>query len=950
MNNSKMLSRYFIILLLLLLRLPASASSLEEWKEQLIEQGRKQLKEAQAQNLLNEKAGKGYLNNYLIIVSTDDGSGPQYIRQHYGTGSGQRSLMLNNEELAMHNRTLQQQNINSEVKTYLLLIDYIPLEFDATSYSLNDDESIISVITQNTANKENEATRLATKAKTEASDIVTRITKTVLDTARTPTLYCGLVQFKVFLKERNVKGMLTYFPKSSNIGSETEYRQLLDSHIKALEWSSLNNNNVANLINAIGNCNSNYKQIKGTLANITSVTSHAEIFKMLENMDAHGYSAFTLEQRLHILKVLTSTDKRTNSSGTTNSTSNITNARELKIIDILKYTATSDINALLEGLKGSNEYADNKTLINCIVSGTDDSMVPWGDDNYKSLMVTLIELVTRSSNYNERIATITESQNPLQKLIIWDRNYALKFFTTPPHGTNSYTATLVSNGNIKLQREFVESWNFQERTTASMDLGLQTSTSTTANWKVEPEIDLAPFELVGFVNRADLGLLTEATGGSREIIMVPAIFLKYAADKELNDILAKSAFLALDVATIAIPITKVYNLSKIGQRIYFAIDVASAVGSVGSIALITTELGNDTTFSYVIQSYLNVMAAINVAQLTSTGLTKSLAGNYIHEANLVEKELYELSKNGNTRAKQMLNLKEELLAQGNRIYENDWVSGVKKVRTLAKGADVVLKRLGSSLNSSLNSNELAVLSSKLENQNCIRFDNAEYIIQTPKTFLNEASESLYDLVIDNKFYVKYDLGDGRILLGDIDGNYYAFAQTKNKLIVQVDKDAYAVIKSHIIEQAEKLKGIVGLSGGKTISLLNKVQSLSASKVSTFIGRTWDIDNIKVSMGDFKNLDLGEVSGGINILNKPDVYFNWKNWWVDHNSKWIQRAISRGDDVYIATEISAKNLVNDYGPSFYAYELKALIDNDIKPLNISVSDWEKAKNIVIDVLK
>jgi hypothetical protein len=69
------------------------------------------------------------------------------------------------------------------------------------------------------------------------------------------------------------------------------------------------------------------------------------------------------------------------------------------------------------------------------------------------------------------------------------------------------------------------------------------------------------------------------------------------------------------------------------------------------------------------------MAGVNIAQLATSGIfARQLAGNFVHEARLAEPELATMAKN-NRHAQHMLQLKEDLLLQGNRAYGENWLLG-----------------------------------------------------------------------------------------------------------------------------------------------------------------------------------------------------------------------------------------------------------------------------------
>lgn len=249
--------------------------------------------------------------------------------------------------------------------------------------------------------------------------------------------------------------------------------------------------------------------------------------------------------------------------------------------------------------------------------------------------------------------------------------------------------------------------------------------------------------------------------------------------------------------------------------------------------------------------------------------------------------------------------------------------------------------------SSLENSSFAVLTEKVTDQTHIWFGESGIpIIQTPKGFLNETGDNMFDLILDNKIYAKYDFNDGRILMGDIDGNYFAFVQELSKPIINNGENADKVIKEHIVQKVSKLMNLAGLNGIKTLNILGNTITTNPNKTNTFLGRFEpDMLNLFNELGNYKNIDLGEVDGGINVLNRPKAYEIIGNWWRSHNQPWLKRAIDRGDDIYLTTLPARKSEILDEGGNLlgmYAHELQYLVQRNYKPKNITIEDWEKIK--------
>lgn len=211
-------------------------------------------------------------------------------------------------------------------------------------------------------------------------------------------------------------------------------------------------------------------------------------------------------------------------------------------------------------------------------------------------------------------------------------------------------------------------------------------------------------------------------------------------------------------------------------------------------------------------------------------------------------------------------------------------------------------------------------------------------LSTAKSFAYETGTSLYDAVLDGGTYVKIDINDGRILLGNTDGSYQAFAVLNDadlgafkSSVLNVSDDVFNTKLSNLMaESSKKLKVLSGATS-KTVTIAGRSISLSSNKVNTFLGRFRpDIRNLFDEFGSFKNVGLGETPGGINLLNKP----------------WLNKAIDRGDEIYLATVLQKADDVIDATGNLkgaFAEELNHLVSRNYKPSNITDSEWGTIKS-------
>jgi hypothetical protein len=126
-----------------------------------------------------------------------------------------------------------------------------------------------------------------------------------------------------------------------------------------------------------------------------------------------------------------------------------------------------------------------------------------------------------------------------------------------------------------------------------------------------------------------------------------------------------------------------------------------------------------------------------------------------------------------------------------------------------------------------------------------------------------------------------------------------------------------------------------------------------NKTTTILGR-WvpDMQVIKGKMlpNEFNvGTEFGSVAnnnGGFNFLNIPDNLANASSdFFNQYNKPWLQNAIQRGDDIVLATRPTTKSdFITATGSlkGMYAEELKFLVQQNYKPINLSITEWNTIK--------
>ncbi len=226
--------------------------------------------------------------------------------------------------------------------------------------------------------------------------------------------------------------------------------------------------------------------------------------------------------------------------------------------------------------------------------------------------------------------------------------------------------------------------------------------------------------------------------------------------------------------------------------------------------------------------------------------------------------------------------------------------------------------------------------------------------QSPLDFLMETGEAMYEMHLSNNGYIKYDALTDRILMvNTASGKLYGFAHfIDNGECPTGEKLAQEFVQRKMAKIADKFISYLGLRVERQILIpwSGKVIEPSVFSVTTIIGKAGDIAKLKNVLGDFRSTNLGELQGGINVLNTPNAEWTGVDeaeWMVKYILPWIRRAIARRDNFYLLTD--PRDLIPllyvNYEvmlPSVNAYVLNEIISARWKPINLKENEWDRIK--------
>ncbi len=463
---------------------------------------------------------------------------------------------------------------------------------------------------------------------------------------------------------------------------------------------------------------------------------------------------------------------------------------------------------------------------------------------------------------------------------------------------------------------------------------------------------------------------------------LPAFALYFIEEKANAKTTVEAIETAIDVATLFVPGTQ----GKVLFRVLNYADKASSIANMGAnySELDNPELAQVLAFTSAITGFADISgSAVNKFKSlrSATGIQRSELA-----ISLIDRSPSKLFISQEAKVRQVLDkinggtdpvllqvvanadateVVEEVLQmdkayavkRGEMSLANDIDDAIVKLNTLSNNsggsAITFFGQLNSNAPTTLSATAQGALANNLANQHLVQFDGFQYAIHTPSTFVNETGPNMYEMIVDNELYLKYNLDDGRLFMCNAnDGTYHAYVQEEVLFSPPSTGNINAAIQEHMISQMDQLKGILGMLGDNSVTVLGEVKQLDNVKTSTFLGRMINIEALRNELGGFKNIDLGEVQGGINILNRPDaMWVDFNHWWVNHNRPWIQRSLQRQDDFYIATDpndlpglLVNRDESNNLFPSISAYELREIKNYglNIRPQNISEQQWEDIK--------
>jgi hypothetical protein len=330
------------------------------------------------------------------------------------------------------------------------------------------------------------------------------------------------------------------------------------------------------------------------------------------------------------------------------------------------------------------EANDNQVSKNLIENMHDASIYFWDENNYTGYIGGLVYMFNQ--NIEAIVQQTEEADNPnlLSEIInlnprpFGELSYDFGFgYSIVNTGMFRFTGVQNSNtGKVTIQRQ------------ANVVIATGESISNTWHPDENPFDDVSPMTPIIITSDSDLPLIATALDtdiiDSEQMYLVPAIFLHYARDKELQNYIEEAVITSLDIATIlgsggAALATKIHW----AKRIWALMEVSGAVANIGV---------NTVEVSPQLRSTVdNFNLAMGVIGISHVG-----RGLYHFGANLADNTKLALANNESIRAivtakfldwkvsitnLDNLNEAEKILIQEGRIAELRMVDGINSKLT-----------------------------------------------------------------------------------------------------------------------------------------------------------------------------------------------------------------------------------------------------------------------------
>lgn len=690
-----MLRKFILYLILLLNASIVTAAERDSSLLAIIAKGQSALQAMKTQNHINDSLGLSDQNQYVLDISTLplDSLTKEFIKQYrvrYPTDDAQKAsrwFIRDGDPLNALNKKLQDLNNASDtkIKTYMLMVDYVPMSFPDL---LGKDVTAEQLFSKERANTDNG--QIAQKALATAAAIVEGITKPFLAGRTDKVLYCGFLKIKVWTAATRKRDIFIYYPHNNVEDDNVNlYKTILRTYMSHIVYTDAPTYVEDFIVAAAGN-NKDYLQFPNVRAKMMAVTDPNVMDSLLRTMGDNAYSPFTVEERLHAIKILASTNLLDDRANLLSALIETTPTEQADVVITAMENFNDEATASYQYIAGYNENEGKPIVKNVynqkkdwhLISGILNNFKSpyeiireWNDATYVRQVKAVTGLIFKAPSIADRVVAYYKDNNTA-RTIVWDQDYSLSYLTNPPTGVNRFdVSTNMEDGAITLTKEQLTgfeypipeqtlqdffrsprtlalmgssvltegmrmpSWNVVEKALDSLDAATYNFIKpifSIEKWEKEPSITLQPFDLISFTDKSLLSIFGgEENQKEIRLGFLPAFALQHAKRKETNADTKKKFEIGADALMLVVPVGELAHLGKLANYVYKSLEIAGKLAAGSRMLVNLGGIDPSSKLAAVIREFHEVTMLL---QLTNVGL--SLANGRLATLTQLQGEKY----------------------------------------------------------------------------------------------------------------------------------------------------------------------------------------------------------------------------------------------------------------------------------------------------------------------
>lgn len=297
--------------------------------------------------------------------------------------------------------------------------------------------------------------------------------------------------------------------------------------------------------------------------------------------------------------------------------------REGLVLALIETTPANQVEDILTTLKAPiSNGSTPKSMIKVIMDETTDrlQLIP----NFTQFVKLINQLIKRSPEFDARYNRVLKEPDGKFKNLLW--TYRNSWFNIPVMNCAGQEVGTQEVSNVTQNADGTVSFTVkriikkeESQTCIATGPGVELcSPSCSPTYEATPYQSFDPFELIHFTNLTNIGrdgndpYTDEQTTLRGQDLAVPALFLEYVSQKQLNDNLLTTVAITVDIATIATGPGAFVKAANWVRKSVVVFELANASGNL-TLNLLRQEL-HGTQFEQIVDLSNVLMLGVGVAE------------------------------------------------------------------------------------------------------------------------------------------------------------------------------------------------------------------------------------------------------------------------------------------------------------------------------------------------